>query len=69
MREEVGHQGCVGQGRSSWAGRAGLGRVAGRNPMAHTTTDRNSNHGSKSETRRGDRAIKHDTRQNKYASA
>jgi hypothetical protein len=49
--------------------RAGLGSVAGRNPTARTITDRNSNRGSKSETRQGEHAIKHDIRQKKYASA
>jgi hypothetical protein len=36
-----------------WAGlgRAGLGRTAGQNPVACTTTDRNSIHEAKSETR------------------
>jgi hypothetical protein len=48
--------------RGAWA-KAGLGRVAGRNPTARTTTDRNSNRGSKSETRRGEHTIKHDIRQ------
>jgi hypothetical protein len=57
-----GRQGRAGQGRTE------LGRVAGRNPTTCTTTDRNSNRGSKSKTRRGEHAIKHDTRQKKYAS-
>jgi hypothetical protein len=55
-----------GRARSSWAG---LGLVAGQNPMAHTTTDWKSNRESTSETRRGKHAIKHDIRQKKYASA
>jgi hypothetical protein len=46
--ERQGRQGRVGQG---WAG---LGRVVGRYPTTRTTTDRNSNRGSKSETRRGE---------------
>jgi hypothetical protein len=33
------------------AGRAGLGRTAGQNPVAHTTTDRNSIREAKFETR------------------
>jgi hypothetical protein len=49
----------IGRGRApgahgpSWAGpgRDGLGRTVGQNPVAHTTTDRNSIHEAKSETR------------------
>jgi hypothetical protein len=55
-----------GRARLGWVG---LGHVAGRNPTARTTTDRNSNCGSKSKTRRGEHAIKHDIIQKKYASA
>jgi hypothetical protein len=39
--------GC--QGRAG-PGRAGLGRTAGQNPVARTTTDRESIHEAKSET-------------------
>jgi hypothetical protein len=43
----------LGRAGLGWAGldRAGLGRTAGQNPMARTTTDRNSIRGAKSETR------------------
>jgi hypothetical protein len=68
MGEEVGRQGRVGQGRAE-LGWVEPGQAAGRNPTTHTTTDRKSNRGSKSETRRGEHAIKHDIRQKKYASA
>jgi hypothetical protein len=42
-------QGRVGQGRAE-PGRARLGRTAGQNPVARTTTDRNSIRETKSET-------------------
>jgi hypothetical protein len=43
-----GRQGRVGR---AGPGRAGLGRTTGQNPVACTTTDRNSIHEAKSETR------------------
>jgi hypothetical protein len=46
-QERGAHGGGTGrQGRAS-QGRAGLGRTAGQNPMARTTTDRNSNRGTR----------------------
>ena len=42
MGEGQGHQGRVGQGLAE-LGQAGLGRTAGQNPVARTTTDRNPN--------------------------
>jgi hypothetical protein len=45
-----GHAGRAGPGRAR-LGRAGLGRTAGQNPVARTTTDRNSIREAKSETR------------------
>jgi hypothetical protein len=66
-REEGGAHG--GGGGAPGARGPRPGRAAGRNPTARTTIDRNSNRGSKSETRRGEDAIKHDIRQKKYASA
>jgi hypothetical protein len=64
-REREGAPGARGPG-PSWAR---LGHVTGQNPTTRTTTDRNSYRESKSETRRGEHAIKHDIRQKKYASA
>jgi hypothetical protein len=61
----------VGQAGSCWArlGRVGLGRTAGQNPVARTTTDRNPIREMKTETRLGKHAIKQDIRQKKYDSA
>jgi hypothetical protein len=52
MRERERKGGAHGerQGRAGQS-QARLGCVAGRNPTTRTTTDRNSNRGSKSETR------------------
>jgi hypothetical protein len=59
MRGRDQGRGRIGRGRApgargpSWAGpgRAGLGHTAGQNPVARTTTDRNSIREAKSETR------------------
>jgi hypothetical protein len=53
MGEGTGARGAPGRAGPDRArlGRAGLGRTAGQNPMAHTTTDRNSIREAKSETR------------------
>jgi hypothetical protein len=62
MGEEVGRQGRVGQGRAE------LGRVVGRNPMARTITDRNPI--AKRNPKRGETDARSNTiiRQKKYAS-
>jgi hypothetical protein len=44
-------EGTGARGARAELGRAGLGRTAGQNPVALTTTDRNSIHEAKSETR------------------
>jgi hypothetical protein len=49
-------------------GQAGLGRTAGQNPAARTTTDRNPIREMKTKTRLGTHVIKHDIRQKKYDS-
>jgi hypothetical protein len=58
-----GARGTRAEARPSWAGVAGLGRIAGQNPVARTPTDRNPIREAKSETRRGKHTIKHDIRQ------
>jgi hypothetical protein len=44
-------EGTGAKGARAELGRAGLGRTAGQNPVARTTTDRNSIREAKSETR------------------
>jgi hypothetical protein len=62
-------KGEKGGGARTRADRAGLGRTAGQNPAARTTTDRNPIHKMKTEMTLGKHVIKDDIRQKKYDSA
>jgi hypothetical protein len=74
MKERERKEGARAWGRGSAPGacgpeRAGLGRTAGQNPAARTTTVRILIREMKTKTRLGKHAIKHDIRQKKYDSA